>query len=549
MEEGWVTRGCKPTMPSECCIMVWQHTTEAMSHSSASHVSKEVRHDPSPDPPWDALAIYNLFRMGLGVFVVGLWLSLSLSGGVAAAGFGFPWLAGVVLGSGCLAVLTIHRRLVNFARQAHALLFLDWLLLAVVIARHGLGHDIQILFMAPVLVTALLLPRRSALLMAALATLATLLAQAVQTWCCAARPNSMAAGIFGVITFAGAIGGSFLKGHMDRVSVEAMGREQALARLHSIIHTVVQIIQEGLIVLDDRGMILFLNPEARRLLGGGEEGMALQSLAPELYGRFLHDQTVPLGSGFDVVASSIAHATGGEYLRLIMLEDTHRLGPRLEAIKLKALARLAGGIAHEIRNPLMTLRQAADLLAEDMSEKGEQQGKLLEIIDRHAERINAIIESILGLSRMQPGNTEVMVLPEFLTGLTRRHALPGIPVHLECDSDLPPVLFDPNHLEQVLGNLLRNACQHGGCSDGLAQVRIVVTCEHDACIIDVLDNGPGLRGQSITKIFEPFYSTGGGAGLGLFLARELCVHYGAELRACQGIENPGGWFRLRLRWA
>lgn len=536
-------------MPSESCIMVWQHTTKAMSHSSANHVSQEVRHDPSPGPPWDALAIYNLFRMGLGVFVVGLWLSLSLSGDAQVVGPDFPWLAGVALGSGCLAVLTIHRRLVNFAGQAHALLFLDWLLLATAIVRHGLGHDIQILFMAPVLVTALLLPRRSALLMAALATLATLFAQAVQTWCCDARPNSMAAGIFGLVAFAGAVGGSVLKRHLDLVSVEAIGREQALSRLHSIIHTVVQIIQEGLIVLDDRGMIRFLNPEARRLLGGGEEGMALQALAPELYGRFLHDQTVPLGSGFEVVASSIAHTTGGEYLRLIVLEDTHRLGPRLEAIKLKALARVAGGIAHEIRNPLMTLRQAAALLAEGSPGDQEQQHRLLEIIDRHAERINAIIEVILGLSRMQPGNTEVMMLPEFLDAFIRRNGPWKGLVHLQCSPDLPPVLFDPNHLEQVLGNLLRNAFEHGGCNTDPAQVRVVVTCERDACIVDVLDNGPGLRGQSITKIFEPFYSTGGGAGLGLFLARELCAHYGAELRACQGTENPGGWFRLRLRWA
>jgi two-component system sensor histidine kinase PilS (NtrC family) len=519
---------------------------KAMKHSS-SHPSPAGEARPSPHgPPWDALAIYNLFRLGLAAFMVGLWLSLALRGDAQAAGLGFPWLAGGALGSGCLAVLTIHRRLVNFTRQAHALLFLDCLLLTMAIGRHGLGHDVHVLFLAPVLVAALLLPRRSALFLAAWATLALLGTQGFRAWCCGDRPNTTATGIFGLIIFAGAMGGSVLKRRLDRVSLEAIGREQAMARLHGIMHMVVQIIQEGLIVLDERGMIRFINPEARRLLGGGEEGAALQGLASELFGCHLHDRAVPLPTGIEVVAHSIAHVERGENLQLIVLEDTHRLGPRLEAIKLRALARLAGGIAHEIRNPLMTLRQAAALLAEDMSEKGEQQGKLLEIIDRHAERINAIIESILGLSRMQPGNTEVMVLPEFLTGLTRRHARPGIPVHLECDSDLPPVLFDPNHLEQVLGNLLRNACQHGDCGDGSLRIRIIVTREQDACIIDVLDNGPGLHGQSIGRIFEPFHSTGGGAGLGLFLARELCVHHGAELRACEG---PGGWFRVRLRWA
>ena len=526
--------------------MVAKLSMHEMRHSSGRHVQGYVEQPPSAGPPWGALAVYNLFRMGLGGLTLGLWLSSALGSSTPAPDFGFPWLGSAAFGSGCLAILTIHRRLIGFVTQAHALLLLDWLLITVAIVRHGLGHDVHILFMAPVFVAALLLQRRSALLMAALATLATLFAQGFHEWCCATKPNTMATGIFGLITFAGALGGSVLKKHLDRITAQAMEREQDLSRLHHIIHTVVQVIQEGLIVLDDKGVIRFINPEAKRLIGGGGEGMALQALAPALFERPLHDQAVSMPSGCEVVAQSISHVGELETLRLLVLEDVHRLGPRLEAIKLKAMARLAGGIAHEIRNPLMTLRQAAALLAEDISDQQAQHVTLVDMIDRQAERINAIIEAILGLSRMQPGMTAVVLLRDFLPDFIQRHEQQAAPIRLDCDPELPPVLFDPNHLEQVLGNLVRNAYQHAGGGEDALQIRITVTRAQDSCIIDVLDNGPGLRGQSLTEIFEPFYSTGGGAGLGLYLARELCVYHGAELRVC---EAEGGWFRMRLRWA
>ncbi len=517
-----------------------------MRRSSSRHVQGYAERPPAAGPPWGALAIYNLFRMGLGGFTVGLWLSMAMGSSTQAPDFGFPWLGSVAFGSGCLAILTIHRRLISFAAQAYALLLLDWLLITTAIVCHGLGHDVHILFMAPVFVAALLLQRRGALLMAALATLATLFAQGFHDWCCAVRPNTTATGIFGLVTFAGALGGSVLKERLDRITAQAIGREQDLSQLHHIIHTVVQIIQEGLIVLDGKGVIRFINPEAKRLIGGGGEGMALKALAPALFDRPLHDQAVSMPSGCEVVAQSIGHVGELETLRLIVLEDIHRLGPRLEAIKLKALARLAGGIAHEIRNPLMTLRQAAALLVEDMSDEQAHHIRLADMIDRHAERINAIIEAILGLSRMQPGMTEVMLLQDFLPDFIQRHGQQGAPIRLDYNPQWPPVLFDPNHLEQVLGNLVRNAYQHAGGGEDPLQISITVTREQDSCIIDVLDNGPGLRGQSLTEVFEPFYSTGGGAGLGLYLARELCVYHGAELRVCEG---PGGWFRIRLRWA
>ena len=98
-------------------------------------------------------------------------------------------------------------------------------------------------------------------------------------------------------------------------------------------------------------------------------------------------------------------------------------------------------------------------------------------------------------------------------------------IQLSASGDDVTILFDPEHLRRILGNLLDNALRHSEIATGAASAEIVMTWEHLAqrCVIDVIDHGLGVPTAEQAKLFEPFYTTvEKGTGLGLYMCKELC---------------------------
>lgn len=223
----------------------------------------------------------------------------------------------------------------------------------------------------------------------------------------------------------------------------------------------------------------------------------------------------------------------GDYL--LYLEDTRHIAAEAQQIKLASLGRLSASIAHEIRNPLSALRQASHLLAEaDYLEKPEE--KLVNIIEQHCMRINRTVEDILQLSRRSQSCRQTLRLKPWLQHFSElflsQHEDKTCDLNIHCDDDVL-VLFDPDHLQQILHNLCANGLRHAQqLHDDKACLQLHVTSKQRKIMLSVTDNGAGVDEQQQAHLFEPFYTTEHmGTGLGLYLCRELCeanhatIHY------------------------
>ncbi len=146
----------------------------------------------------------------------------------------------------------------------------------------------------------------------------------------------------------------------------------------------------------------------------------------------------------------------------------------------------------------------------------------------NSQRVDEIIESVLQISRREPPKTEALSLPTWVTEFRRRYEEareePGNLV-IEYVEQAAKILFDPEHLERILGNLVDNAMRHGEAKTGRrrAEIRVRVLKDHNECLIEVYDQGAGVASADIARLFEPFFTRSkGGSGLGLYVCRELC---------------------------
>ncbi len=335
-----------------------------------------------------------------------------------------------------------------------------------------------------------------------------------------------------------------------------------VANLEHVNRLIIQDMQDGVLVVDLNGVVRGHNAQVTRLLGGFGRmrgGMRLAEFSSTLHDywrrwqeddsehlpsfkvestqRLLHVRLVRIGFGLN----------GGS---LIYLEDLGRAQSEAQQMKLAALGRLTASIAHEVRNPLSAINQAAQLLDEDGSVAPEGQ-RLLAMIRNNAKRIDRIVGEVLALNRRDRKQLETIRLADFLTGIAdevmQAENMPARTVSLQVPDDLRAT-FDRGHLNQIVWNLLRNAWQH--CQRQPGSIRVAARAGYmgDAIICELADDGPGIPAETRGQIFEPFFTTRpGGTGLGLYIARELADANGGSLDLLP--KGPGAQFRLTLRRA
>ncbi len=369
-----------------------------------------------------------------------------------------------------------------------------------------------------------------------------------------AAEGVMRVGIIGMIYFAAA----FILQHITKriVSSEQLAhkRAQDVAELESLNHQIIQRMQTGIVVCNEFGNIRLINQAATTLAFPSAEDPKV--LTPELQQRLDHwrlqsdirtppfkpDQSHP-----SVQANFTRLKKETEHDIIIFLEDTSKIAQQAQQLKLASLGRLTAGIAHEIRNPLGAISHAAQLLAESTHlEKADL--KMTDIILRHGNRVNGIIENILQLSRRKQPETEMLELNSWIMEFVDNYSAGGT---LDVRIDVQPyqamtyARFDPSQLEQVLTNLFENGLRYSKENTGIATLTIKVARDSDSdrAYLDIIDQGSGIKAEDQFHVFEPFFTTGNqGTGLGLYLSKELCEANQAQLSYIDDTE--GSVFRI-----
>jgi two-component system sensor histidine kinase PilS (NtrC family) len=235
---------------------------------------------------------------------------------------------------------------------------------------------------------------------------------------------------------------------------------------------------------------------------------------------------------------------------VIFLQDVTEIDNQAQQLKLASMGRLTASIAHEVRNPLSAISHATSLLAEDMTTA--TQSRLLRIVRDNVTRLNRMIEDILKLSRKAQSAEEPLALTPFFVELLdefhKTHTVkPGMIRLGEMDGHR--VRFDPLHLREVVVNLLSNALRYASGRSGSIRMEVLPDTAN-RLELHVQDDGPPIKPEVRAHLFEPFYTTSSkGTGLGLYVARELCLNNGAMLdyeyrldAGDNGANEPSGRF-------
>lgn len=229
-----------------------------------------------------------------------------------------------------------------------------------------------------------------------------------------------------------------------------------------------------------------------------------------------------------------------EHLEEVVEERTRALHAAqdelLQREKLAVLGQIAGSVAHELRNPLGTIRNAVYLLNMTVGrDLPDQATRHLALIDDEIDRSNRIITSLLDFARGRSCDPVVCKLRDILVDALDMARLPNrISVTFDVPDDLPPAYVDDSQVLQVFLNIMVNARQ--AMEDG-GELVISIAAEDGVFRVRISDNGPGMEPEVLARLFEPLFSTKSfGVGLGLAISRTFVQANGGSLAV---VSEPG----------
>ena len=341
---------------------------------------------------------------------------------------------------------------------------------------------------------------------------------------------------------------------------EVAARTAALARSDALKDQILNSSFEGIVAISEDGRVLAANSRALEIMGS--DAMSVmgrhwkETPLGEMFENGLLDETLMRGSsrrnletrwkksGEELVLGyNIGPLYGGDdhHGGVLLAFDDITEDKRLEEAlarrdRMEALGELISGIAHEIRNPLTSIRAFLGALPVKY-DNPEYRAEVLKHVPAEIDRLNRIITDLLEYSRpRRPVLEEVdirEVVEDILVLFKSRMEEAGISVGLEGAG--PKVRADKGQLKQILINLLLNAVEameRGGA------LSILFAVEGGKGVVRIVDQGPGIPEKDLARVFDPFFTTKEkGSGLGLWIAYELTRQNGGEieLRSIEGV--------------
>jgi two-component system nitrogen regulation sensor histidine kinase GlnL len=339
-------------------------------------------------------------------------------------------------------------------------------------------------------------------------------------------------------------------------------------------------LSDGVVVLDPTCRVVVVNPAMEEMTGISSRratGVALAALLPK-------DSPIPmrviatLESGHPFFApeaewqswdgqplptsltiSPILDKTGDTLGAVMVVRDLRRIKALEEsqrpAERLTAFGVLAAAMAHEIKNPLLGIRGAAQLLREELTMDDARE--YTDVIIREADRLNALMEEMLDFARPHPLTRTLVNLHEVLDSVIALErpscAMRGVLIRQDYDPSLPDIQADRNRLTQVFLNLVRNAWEampHGGV--------LTLTTKRSSepvrvgpgggpmLAVELSDEGVGIPPDVQQKLFTPFFTTKTkGSGLGLAVSHRIIEEHGGRF-VIKSIPDQGTTVRVYL---
>ncbi len=327
---------------------------------------------------------------------------------------------------------------------------------------------------------------------------------------------------------------------------------------------------EGVLAVDKDEMIINFNPAAARLLGlkdANARGHSMQEIVrnPDLQ-KFITgtlaqsgvlDGEITIYGGEDIFlqlhGTVLTDAAGMNIGALVVLNDVSRL-KRLETVRRDFVA----NVSHELKTPVTALKGCAETLADLSSVTDQERKKFIAMMARHVERLEAIVNDLLSLSKIEfdagRGRIQLEISPlgdvlrRAAGAFTEQAAHRKMTLNIECPEGLAASL-NAELLEQAVGNLVDNALKYGG--EG-TRVTVGAKLSGNDVEINVSDQGPGIEKRHLDRIFERFYRvdqarsrTMGGTGLGLAIVKHIALAHRGTVGVAS-VVGQGSVFTIRF---
>jgi two-component system sensor histidine kinase PilS (NtrC family) len=362
----------------------------------------------------------------------------------------------------------------------------------------------------------------------------------------------------------------------ERRSRAVIAGQLELDRMNRETRGILDHMGSGVLIMNRHGRIDRMNPAAERILGiestvarGRPVAAVLQARMPIFVNQLMNcvergfvvdrrelhvdrgdGRSVPLGVSVHPVEDEEGDRTGAvavfqDLSHVVQLRERMRANDRLAA-----MGELSASIAHEIRNPLASIRGSVELLEGGLDLDGEN-ARLFDLIRRESARLNRLVEDFLEYARLrplQPRNVTLNRVIDDLTRMVRSRDDLDDRARLEVlmpDADIV-VNVDEELMMQVFLNLVLNGYDAMGQAGTLTVSVAVLPGERPEAVIRFLDEGPGISDDDIGQIFEPFYTTKpNGTGLGLPLASRVVLNHEGHVTA-RNVDTAGAEFAVHL---
>ncbi len=516
------------------------------------------------DAFWRSLFYFNIYRLSAALVLLGAVLVLGEDvpfGSHSRSAYLYSNITYIIFG--VLAFAPVLSRRPHFTGQLAVQICADILFLTLMMHfSGGIGSGLGLLLLVSLAAVGLISRGRLTLFFAALATIAVLSQHTYEVAFLSGSSAQYAqAGLLSIGFFAtGWLAHSLAK---RAVAIEAIvaQREVDLANLAQVNQLVIQDMQDGVLVVDGRGIIRQINSRAEAILGPlrrSSRDLLLQDYAPTLAARLEQWRRDP-ASGFDQLRTVHTHRpTAARFVQagasrnlgvVIFLEDLTRVQQQAQQLKLASLGRLTANIAHEIRNPLSAINHATELLLEESALRSSSHARMLQIIHDNSKRLDRMVQDVLKLNRRDRAVREEFDLGDYLETFAaefseiEKIATDTIRVEAQIEATIS---FDRSHLNQIMWNLCRNALRYCQKKAGSIIISVRSGPRQGTVELSVIDDGMGIAESLRAHLFEPFFTTASsGTGLGLYIAREICEANRATL---EYVERPlGAQFSLVCR--